>query len=181
MTKKLLWILPIVALSTHVFAGDWKLITREDAMTDQVTKEAMVTAPGGEKFSVLRRSDGRVWGYFQLAGLDQFSVGERLMLRIDKNEPQEFNEDLHNVMKSLGSPEGAWEWNPNLIGFLIWHGEAKSGCGMLRTLYEGHQVIIRYHPNQSTVRDVVFPLTGNKKALSEAMDVDLSKCNISNL
>jgi hypothetical protein len=157
-------------------AADWSLKQSTDAMTDAVRKEAFVTNTEGDKFTIIRRNDGSVWGYFQLAGLNQFSVGERLMLRVDKNKPVEFNEDFEKLTRQLGRPIEAWEWNPGLIGFRLWHGKSDEGCGLVHQLYNGSQLIIRYHPNSSTERDVVFPLGGNHDAIAKAIDLQMSDC-----
>jgi len=176
MKRFLITIISIFATSNLAIAGDWILRTTKDNMTDQPSKEVFVTSPGGEKFTIIRRSDEKVWGYIQLSGINQFSVNERLMLRVDKNKPHEINEDLQNLTKRLGNPIGSWEWNPNLIGFLIWHGKINEGCGIIKELFDGKKMIIRYHPNKSTIRDIEFPLTGNRKAISDALSLDLSNC-----
>lgn len=166
----------LVTISGAALAGNWEIRTTTDSMTDQVSREAFVTSPGGDKFTIIRRSDGSVWGYIKLAGINQFSVNDRLMLRVDKNRPVEFNEDFEKLTKKLGRPIEAWEWNPSLIGFLMWHGKIDEGCGLVKQLFEGATMVVRYHPNQSTIRDITFPLTGNKKAISDAVGVDVSTC-----
>lgn len=166
----------LVAVSSAAIAGNWEIRTSTDSMTDQVTREAFITSPMGDKFTVIRRRDGSVWGYIQLAGANQFSVSDRLMLRVDKNKPFEFNEDFEKLSKKLGMPIKAWEWNPTLIGFRIWHGKVDDGCGLVKQLFEGTTMVVRYQPNQSTVRDLTFPLGGNQNAISDALGVDVSTC-----
>ncbi len=158
------------------FAAQWVSVTRTDAMTDEETTETFVESTTGDKFSLLRRSDESVWGYLQLASPNQFSVGEQLMARIDKNEPREFNDKLEKLTADLGMKVESWEWNPSLIGFRLWHGKKDEGCGYVRQLYDGKRLVIRYHPNQSTTRDIVFELDGNQKAISKAVGFDVSHC-----
>lgn len=157
-------------------AGDWEAKTTTDAMTDATSTEAFVTNADGDKFTMLRRSDGTVWGYIELSGIKQFSVNERLMVRVDKNDPVEFNEDFEKLSRELKMPMDTWEWNPNLIGFRMWHGKFNEGCGMVQRLFKGQQLIIRYHPNPSTISDVVFPLYGNQKTISDAVGFDVATC-----
>jgi hypothetical protein len=166
----------LLLLSTSVLASTWQQSITTDAITDKESIEAFVMSSTGDRFTILRRTDGKFWGYFQLAPPHQFRVGERLIARIDKNAPREFNEDLQKLTKRLGDPANSWEWNPSLVGFLLWHGDQAEGCGWLTQLYNGKKLVIRYHPNQSTFRDVVFKLSGNQKAISKAAGFNLSKC-----
>lgn len=164
-------------IAIPAFAGDWELKSKSDAMTDAVTKEATVTSPDGDKFTILRRADGSAWGYVQLGGSGLFGIDETLMVRVDKNKPVEFNDKFEKLAVKLKMPSmNIWEWNPNLIGFRIWHGKQDEGCGLIKQLFDGQQVIVRYHPNQSTLRDITFPLTGNNQALSDALGIDVAAC-----
>ena len=159
-------------------ASDWSLKTSTDSMTDETRKQASITNQDGDRFTVIRRSDNSVWGYIQLADGKMFNVGERLMLRVDKNKAVSFNEDFEKLTKKLGKPMEAWEWNPNLIGFRMWHGDPAEGCGLIKQLYDGSQLIIRYHPNDSTERDVTFDLSGNSQAITQALDFQISSCQV---
>lgn len=157
-------------------AGDWVLQTSTDAMTDKTTSQAVVTAQDGETFTILRRSDGSVWGYLQLSGMNQFGINESLLFRVDKDTPIEFNDKLQKLTQKLGHPIATWEWNPSLIGFRIWAGKVEEGCGIVQKIFKGSQIVVRYHPNQSTFRDVTFVLTGNQKAISDALGFDINTC-----
>lgn len=159
------------------FAGDWELKSKTDAMTDAVSKEASVTSPDGDRFTILRRGDGSAWGYVQLAGSNMFGISDTLIVRVDKNKPVEFSDKFEKLAIKLKMPTmNMWEWNPSLIGFRIWHGKQEEGCGLIKELYDGQQIIVRYHPNQSTQRDITFPLTGNNQALSDALGIDVAAC-----
>lgn len=168
----------LLVLSSFSHAGEWQLKTTIDAFTDITASEAFITTPEGEKLTIIRRSDKSVWGYVQLSGINQFSIDEALLLRVDKNPPVEFNDRLEKLSVSLGRPMKTWEWNPSLIGFRMWHGEAKEGCGLIKQLFDGKVVIVRYHPNQSTTRDITFEITGGQKALSDSIAYDLSNCPV---
>lgn len=158
-------------------ASAWTVDERTDAMTDKVGRVAVQTSLDGSVFSLLRKSDNSVWAYLKLANLNQFMVGERLLIRIDKNKPIEFDEDMQKLTAKLGRPISSWEWNPNLIGFRVWHGDPKEGCGtFISELLQGTTMIIRYHPNQSTTRDIVFNVREGRAAISRALDLDLSRC-----
>ena len=166
-----LMLFPFAAL-----AAEWNSTTRTDAMTDEETTEAYIESTTGDRFTLLRRSDGSVWGYLKLDSPHQFSVGEQLIARVDKNDPREFNDRLEKLTESLGDKIEAWEWNPSLIGFRMWHGKKDEGCGYVSQLYNGSRLIFRYHPNQSTTRDLVFELAGNQETISKAVGFDISQC-----
>jgi len=166
-----LTLLPFAAM-----AAEWNSVTRTDAMTDEETIEAHIESTTGDRFTLLRRSDGSVWGYLELDSPHQFSVGDQVMARVDKNEPREFNDKLEKLTESLGDKIESWEWNPNLIGFRMWHGKKDDGCGYVQQLYNGSLLIFRYHPNQSTTRDLMFELDGNQAAISKAVGFDVSQC-----
>lgn len=175
--KKSMAIIFLTLSSSCLFAGEWQLKVTKDAMTDATTSEAFINSSAGDKLSVIRRSDGSVWGYVQLSGLNQFGINDSLLVRVDKNPVAEFNDRFEKLSNSLGKPIKTWEWNPNLIGFRMWHGKADEGCGIIKQLYEGKVVVVRYHPNQSTTRDITFEISGGQKALSDALSVDLSSCS----
>lgn len=157
--------------------AEWTYKEQADAMTDEKYRVAFVNSKDGSKFSLTRRSDNSVWGYLALGGMNQFMIGERLMVRVDANDPKKFNEDLQKLSKSLGRPILSWEWNPNLIGFRIWHGKIKEGCApLLKELFNGDKMVIRYHPNQSTTRDVWFDISKNKSAIERALGVKSVEC-----
>jgi len=145
-------------------------------MTDKVTTTVSLTSKEGHTFSLIRKSDERVWGYFRLAGLNQFKVGERLLLRVDKTDPVEYDETAEKFFKDLGMNIKMWEWNPNLIGFVVWHGKPDEGCGLIKRLYEGKIMVIRYHPNQSTFVDVSFPLNQGKDTLNSSLGLSIKDC-----
>lgn len=157
-------------------AGAWKTKTTTDAMTDAVSTEAYVESAAGDRFTLLRRSDGNVWGYFQLGGHKQFAVGEYLMMRVDKEEARTLDDSLETLLATYGDGGSTWEWNPNLIGFRLWHGKADEGCGVIPSLVRGKKLVMRYHVNQSEVSDVVFSLNGNAEAITTALKLDLASC-----
>lgn len=175
---KYLLALTLFAAPGLVFAGEWELKSSTDAMTDQTSSQAEVRSADGDTFTVLRRSDGSVWGYVRLAGTNQFGINENLMIRVDKNKPIEFNDKLATLSRQLGisNPIQMWEWNPSLIGFRMWHGNPAEGCGIIQQLYNGHQIIVRYHPSQSTYRDITFTLSGNAKAITDALGFNINDC-----
>jgi len=168
--------LTLLAVPGLVSAANWELKTSTDAMTDQTSSQAEVRSADGDTFTVMRRSDGSVWGYVRLAGTNQFGINENLMVRVDKNKPFEFNDKLEKLTQQLGKPIEAWEWNPSLIGFRMWHGKPAEGCGIVQQLYNGQQIIVRYHPNQSTYRDITFALSGNAQAITDALGFSINAC-----
>lgn len=172
--KKLFFVVGLI--STSAFSADWESKTVIDKMTDKASIDAFVVSSNGDKFTIVRRQDDTIWGYIQLAGVNQFSVNEKLLMRVDKNTPVELSDELDILSKQLGRPMKTWEWNPSLIGFRLSHGKLNSGCGVLKQLFDGKQLILRYHPNQSTTRDIEFTLSGNQKVISDAVGFDLSNC-----
>lgn len=170
--------LVLLVLTGTAFAGEWEFRTLTDSMTDEVVKQAEVKSAEGDVFTVLRRSDGSAWGYVRLAGHKQFGVKESIMIRVDKNKPFEFNDEFEKLTKRLGKPIKAWEWSPTLVGFRIWHGIPAEGCGIVEQLFKGEQMIVRYHPTESTYREITFALTGNADAITDALGFSISDCKV---
>lgn len=172
----LLLAFPLMSIfPSHAYA--WKLIERTDKITDVVVKTTVVTSAEGATFTVVRQTDNSVWAYVKLAGFDQFMVNEKLVLRIDKNTPIDFSDSLQEVSTRLGRPIHSWEWNPSLIGFRLWHGNPESGrCGQVTAILKGFSLIVRYHPNQSTTRDLTFDISENKASLLKALDLRARQC-----
>ena len=154
-------------LTNSALASEWILKSYTDSMTDAIRKEVYISNGDGDRFTLIRKSDGAVWGYVKLSGGKQFNIGERLMVRIDKNKPMEFNGDLDKIM---GGQINTWEWNPSLVGFQLWAGES-GGCETLKQIYSGSQITVRYHPNDSTSRDVLFVVDGGYEEISSALDI----------
>lgn len=162
----------ILFASPLVFAETWKVNSETDSMTDVTRIHAVVAAKTGDTFTILQRDDKSIWAYFELSGTNQFSVNDRLTLRVDKNEPISYNQDFQELSRELGQPVTNWEWNPNLISFELGSGKSDGDCHKIVTqIYSGEKLIIRYHPNQSTTRDVSFSITGGKEAISKAIDI----------
>lgn len=157
-------------------AGAWTLQESVDAMTDKVTRRIVATASDGSTLTLLRKSDKSVWGYIKLTGTNQFMVNERLMMRIDKDKPLEYNEDFQKMTAKVGKPLQLWEWNPSLIGFRIWHGVPAQGCGVVKRLMESSSVLVRYHPNQSLTRDIEFSTESNRNLIGVALGLDIIQC-----
>ena len=173
---KHLYLLGLLCVAGQAGAEDWVLKISTDSMTDTITKEAMISSPTGESFTLLRRSDGSVWGYFRPANGQMFSAGDHLMVRVDKNKPIELNGKLEELMARVGKKMEVWDWNPTLIATRIWHGKVSDGCGIIQQLYNGQTMIVRNHPNESTYRDTTYTLGGNREALLQALDVDINAC-----
>jgi hypothetical protein len=166
-----------LSLVTSSFSLAWSLEEKKDEMTDSFTRTATVKSAEGASFTLLRRSNGAVWGYLKLNASNQFMVGEELLMRIDKLPPVEFNDKLQKLLLRLGDAAPSWEWNPSLIGFSIWHGTPEDGkCGQISDLLRGKSLRIRYHPNQSTSRDLVFDISKTKETIRKALDVSLADC-----
>jgi hypothetical protein len=169
--KKVL-IVGSLVFSSLVFA-DWRVSKDTDLMTDKTILRASIEAETGESLTIMQRDDKSIWAFFKLANANTFSVDERLLLRVDKNEPTEYNRDFQDLTIELGKPMYNWEWNPNLIAFRIGGGTKDGDCNVtLKQLHNGKKLVIRHRPNKSTFRDVVFSATNGKVALQEVLDVD---------
>lgn len=154
----------------------WTLKTSIDPITDKNTKEVFIKNKDNNKLTIIRRNDNSVWGYVQLAGFEQFGVDDELIFRVDKNEPVEFNDNLEKITEKYGKKIPSWEWNPNLIGFRMWHGSAEEGCGYIQQLYRGKELVVRYHPNKSIQKDIFFSIDKNQNAILDAIDLEISSC-----
>ncbi|MGV8803489.1 MAG: hypothetical protein ACWA6Y_00835 [Polaromonas sp.] len=154
----------------------WVLKTSIDLITDKNTKEAFITNKDNNILTIIRRNDNSVWGYIQLAGFEQFGVSDKLIFRVDKNEPVEFNDKLEKISEKYGEKIQSWEWNPNLIGFRMWHGSVEEGCGYIQQLYHGKELVVRYHPNKSTQKDIFFSIEKNHDAILNSIDLEIYLC-----
>jgi len=172
--KKTLVLLVCGFLASPVSA--WEIEKTTDAMTDEVSRTVFVDSNDGSRFTLIRKSDNSVWGYLKLSGMNQFMINERLLLRVDKSEPVKFNEDFEKLTVELGMKVESWEWNPNLIGFRLWHGKLDEGCGLVQKLYDGEKMVIRYHPNQSTIKDVHFDISKNKSVITDSLEINMDNC-----
>ena len=156
-------------------ASAWVLHKSVDAMTDEVSQSVTVKSTDGSKFTLLRKSNGYVWAYLELSGANQFMVNDRLMVRVDKNKAREANEDGNNTIVGLGGSP-IWEWNANLIGYAAWHGIPAKGCHFLKELWDGQKMVIRYHPNQSSTKDLIFDISANKLAIPTSLGFKMADC-----
>jgi len=163
----------ILLFHTAAVFANWQIKTTTDAMSDETSSTIYVKAHNGEKFTLIRKTDNSVWGYFNLTGMKQFKINDQLLLRVDKNKPREINDKLQKAFKVH-----TYEWNPNLMGFLLWHGSAKedNSCGFIGELINGKKLVIRYHPNKSTKRDVVFDISKNKNSIKKSLSLPKSAC-----
>ena len=49
-------------------ANAWTLQESVDAMSDKASRQVLVTAPDGSTFTLLRKTDGSIWGYLKITG-----------------------------------------------------------------------------------------------------------------
>ena len=160
-----------------VKAYSWVLDDKIDSMTDEVTYTTYVTSEEGHRFSLVKKENDTIWGYLHLSGLNQFMINEELMFRVDKNKPKELSEEFEKLTYELGMGENVWEWNPSLIGFrLIPMGDNDSCGDGIKEINNGKKLVIRYHPNKSTYRDVHFDISKQKEAILKALKIDFTKC-----
>lgn len=162
---------PALALAT-----DWNLVNEKDAMTDEERTEAVIENPDGDRFTILRRANGKVWGFLSLGGVHQFGIINSIKARYGGNQAFVYNDDLDKLSKKLGRPMNGWEWNPKLVAFLMWHGNIEEGCGKITELAESKQILFRYKPNQSTQRDVYFRDVSEASAIPAALGINLEDC-----
>lgn len=168
---KIIIILLMLSTSFEVFSYSWEIISKTDAITDKISIEASVISKAGDRLTIIERDDKTKWAFFELSSPNQFSINERLILRVDKNKPMNYNADFQNLSRKLGNQIFTWEWNPNLIGFKV---GSPGGChNILTQIFNGKKMVIRYHPNKSTSKDVVFLLAGGEEAINKVIS---SKC-----
>ncbi len=167
---KIIIFVALVIFPSLSFA-DWKIQKTVDSMTDKITKTAYVLSKDGNRFTLIRKSDQKVWGYLKLKGMNQFKINESLLLRVDKNKPRSISDKMQ---KKFGI--SSYEWNPSLMGFLVWHGKSDEGCGFIGQLLNGKKLIIRYHPNKSTYKDIIFNISKNKAAIKGSLGLENSQC-----
>jgi hypothetical protein len=166
----------LLLFGTLASAAEWKLERRIDAITDEEVKQAVLKSAAGDSVSIVRRSDDSVWLYLKLRQFETFSTEQVLIGRVDKNPPMEWGQKDNDFYRGIGMKLTMWEWNPNLVGGRAWHGKADEGCGFIEELARGSRLVLRYHPNKSTVADVVFSLPKSPTPMLEAIDLKMADC-----
>lgn len=162
----------IIALLFYTLPAlaSWTVSSRIDPITDKTITHIYVNSDTDEKFTLIKKSDNSVWGYFILSGLKSFLSHEILIFRVDKNKP-----------KFILAPDtvgNASEWLSNRIGVKLWSGEANeiADCDYLSQLLNGSKLIIRYHPTNYTQRDVSFEISKGKNKIREGLSISASEC-----
>lgn len=159
----------------------WEIKTLTDAMTDEISHQAVLTSHSGDTLTLLLRGKNKFWAFVQLAGANQFGIDTDLTIRIDANKPGLWDDSWDKLSRMIGKdPTHTWEWNPSLIGFEAGSYATKEGeenvCSFVRDLYGAKKIVIRYHPNKSTFKDIEFHSEGNQSIIIDAFHINLDTC-----
>lgn len=170
---KFLILSAFLLVSTSVFA-DWQVLEKKEAATDLVTKLASVTNESGHIFSVYRISnEGPVWASFTLSSSvqDQISVEPVPTYRVDKYEPKQISYEKRLNRQIIGVQ--SYEWNPQWVSYLIWHGQEKEGISnSIIQFMGGENLVFRYHFGTEGFKETSFTLKGASSAIASALGIN---------
>jgi hypothetical protein len=170
---KFLIVSAFLLVSTLVFA-DWQVLEKKEAATELVTKLASVTNESGHTFSVYRISNqGPVWANFTLSSSvqDQVSVEPVPIYRVDKYEPKQISYEKRLNRQIIGVQ--SYEWNPQWVSYLIWHGQEKEGISnSIIQFMGGENLVFRYHFGTEGFKETSFTLKGASSAIASALGIN---------
>jgi len=158
--------------------AEWVKNQKIDSMTDKEEKHAMIVNNEGHSFSIYRVGEGgKVWAQFRLAStsLDQLSVDQLPMYRVDKNEAQDLMELIRvtKLMKRLGTPMTFYTQKPKWINFQIWTG-SESVCGpsgkKMAEVLDGSKLVIRYWLFTGGFKETEFDISSGRSVILDAID-----------
>lgn len=119
---------------------------------------------------------GSVWGTFALSdeSFDTLDYEEAPMYRIDDYAPVDLNDmkDLQELEVRLGAGSPAYQWEPQWVSFVIWHGQQKKAIAQdLIQLMKGDRVVFRNYLSTGGYKETAFTLDGAASAISKAIGI----------
>ncbi len=167
--KTLFSALVLGVFSTVAMAG-WISVDKTDDFTDKQVTFARYT---DTKHTIqISREDNGVWMYItrKLTGtLEPDTVVE---LRVDENKTFEVNPELSALLERLGQ-KASYQWEPKIVGFLIWHGIEEEGCAFIGELLLGSKLRGRYRLNSMERDTFSIPLEGARGAIIAGLDLKI--------
>lgn len=144
-------------------------------MTDKVRRSATTVNAAGHILSVYRGPGESVWALFSLSksSVDTLSARRAPIYRVDKNEPQDLDDERKLTDARLGLT--LYSWEPRWVNFQLWHGKEVEGRSEAFTqIVAGKSVVFRYTLFTGGFKETTFSLVGAGPAIAEALGISLN-------
>jgi len=133
-----------IMLLTYTANADWVSVNKVDDFTDE---RVQYTAFSDADHRIQLSHEGEsVWMFVTRKKIGTFEPDGLIELRVDKNDVRTVDPTkMKRLAKITGRP--TFQWEPATVGFLIWHGVEKEGCGYVGELLQGQELKVRYQTN----------------------------------
>lgn len=165
--------MPTIAflIFTYPAHAEWTYVNKIDEFTDKQVRYALYS--DADHRIQLSHEGKAVWMFITRNKIGTIEPNGLIEMRVDKNEPRVIDPvESKRLAKLIGAP--TFQWEPATVGFLLWHGSEKEGCGYVEELLQGQELKIRYQTNSLTRDTFNASLAGAKRAIISGLG--LTKC-----
>jgi len=164
-------LLLLTIFSTSAFA-EWTSINKIDEFTD---KQVISTVYYDEFHQIHIQYQGvaeykSVWMYINRKKIGTIKAKTTIELRVDKYKTVKIS---FAYLRELISELPTYYWKPDLIGFEIWHGNEKEGCGFIGQLISGQELKMRYRLSSRGENTFSISLSGAREALVDGLGLKI--------
>ena len=150
--------------------GEWLKVDKVDDFTDEKTTYATYSTEK-HKIQISKEKNNGVWFYIKRKQIGHFEPNSIIELRVDKQDTKVIKPTLINkAAKLIGSPP-MYVWEPDIVGFKIWHGEEKRGCGFIGDILIGKELKIRYRTSKFEKENFTVSLDGAGDIIKEILEI----------
>lgn len=124
--------------------GDWTHENLIDLFTGQTTGYVEFN-DNEHRVQILREENpriGSVWLYIHRKESGDFDPRGVVEYRIDDGTISSKSVADSERTRLLGFQ--TFHWSPSSVGFLVWHGQEKEGCGFIGQMLDGQELRLRY-------------------------------------
>ena len=144
-----------------VMAG-WEFVDKVDDFTDEKVLYAVYS--DDEHRIQLSHEGDSVWMFITRKKIGTFEPSGIIELRVDDNKSRTIDPVKSKQLAELLG-KTTFEWEPDTVGFLIWHGKEDEGCGYVGELLEGKELKGRYQINSMERDTFKISLEGAKESI----------------
>lgn len=166
----------IAAFAASAYA-EWGAVNEIDAFTDEQVRFAFYS-DAEHRIQFSREVNG-VYMFVTRKKIGTFDPEGTIEVRVDSNPLVVHDPAKAKAMDELlAGVEGVdWRpmfvWEPDTVGFLVWHGKESETCGFIGQLIEGRELRVRYWTS-SLDRDAFnVSLAGAREALVEGLGLKI--------
>lgn len=169
--------LALILLATSLVVTYWYFDRFDDNKTVIIQKMATIKNQSGFGFSVYRHpSERNVWIRFTLPenSVEQFDKDNPPVIWIGDGAPRYMatSKEFQASLNAVGSDLVVYEWRPNQIAVVVWHGIAEEGYNQdIIDLLQGDQIKVRYFLRTGTAKETSFSLKGMADPIAQAIDI----------